>query len=384
MGYIEPQDARLNEKEGDFIFKAEREIRENYFSAGLMYRYNYQRYFDSHSPDAMSGDSVSLFNTNALQYNMRYTDNYDIVKIIYGVDGEYTNLTGDFLQPETGNNVSRFQSGFYVQAVSNIVNTSAINLPLQLAARYDYYTDISGSPTGVAGLSLQMKKINLAMKTQIAYNYRAPSFNEMYYLNYGTTDLKPERSTSLNLTLAYERKFINLSVNGYLIDTKDQIVAVPKSPLTWSAQNMASVFSRGIEFVFDVPIFDDNLSIGGSYTIQSVINNNKNSDTYGNQVVYVPQEMLTAKIDAKLKGFYADFNTQYSGFTYYLPENVFSSVIPAYWLLNLNLSKKFDIGYSDLTIKFDIINLLDEQYVVIKNYPMPGRIFRLGIEFKVR
>ena len=388
MGYVEPLDARLNEKEGNFILRASRQINNDEFSAGMMYRHNYQRYIDSRSPFALRGDTVSVFNTNDFQLNMRYTDNYSFAKIIYGLDGEYTTLTGDLLQPGTGNNVSRFQSGFYVQAVADIVNTSSIGLPFQLAGRYDFYTDVQGSPAGSAALAMNLKKININIKSQFSYNYRAPSFNEMYYLNYGTANLKPERSTSFNLSLQYEHKYFNAGINGFLIDTKDQIIAVPKSPLTWSAQNMASVFSRGVEFILDAPLFNEILHIGGSYTLQSVTDNDKNSPTYNNQVVYVPQEMLTARISAKYKGFYSGFNANYSGFTYYLPENVYSSVIPAYWLLNFNFSKSFKLGKQEsnapvLTLKFDILNMLDNQYMVIKNYPMPGRVFRLGLTFSI-
>ncbi len=383
LGYIEPDDARLRENEADIIIKTEKHIGDDIFSAGLLYRYNYQDYFDSNSPNALRGDTVSIFKTNDIQLKMQYTEQYKYVELNYGIDGEFTGLRGDFLQPEVGEFVSRFQAGLFARAVFTTINNNEINLPVQIAARYDYYTDVTNSPTGLAGVSLFLKKINLALKTQFSYNYRAPSFNEMYYLNYGTIDLKPERSASFNLTVSYAPSPFNFEINGFVINTKDQIIAVPKTPLSWSAQNMASVLSRGIEFVFNTALFNDILRFATSYTLQSVTDNNKNSDTYSQQVVYVPQEMLTAKISASIDGFYTGFNIHYTGFTYFLPENIYTSVIPSYWLLNFNFSKKFSINNSAIIFKFDILNLLNEEYTVIKNYPMPGRIFRLGLEYRL-
>ncbi len=383
MGYIEPNDAQLSENEADVIIKAEKQIANGLFSAGVMYRYNYQNYYDTDSPDALRGDTNSVFKTNDVQLKIQYSKQYNTIKLIYGLDGEFTGLSGDFLQPSTGNYVSRVQTGIYARTVFTALDNEKINLPIQIAARYDYYTDVEDSPGGLAALSLLLKKINFSVKTQFAYNYRPPSFNEMYYLNYGTTDLKPERSTSFNLTVAYSPRLFNFELNGFLINTRDQIIAVPKTPLTWSAQNMASVLSRGVEFIINAGIINDNLHLGASYTLQSVIDNNKNSETYGNQVIYVPQEMLTAKISSKFEGFYLGLNANYSGFTYFLPENIYTSVIPAYLLLNFNFSKNISLNGSVLTIKFDILNILDKQYVVIKNYPMPGRIFRLGLEYKL-
>ena len=383
LGYIEPDDARLKEKEADIIVKAVNNIGNDIFDLGAMYKYNYQNYFDSHSPEAFRGDTISEFHSNDLQLNLHYNSNYERFKILYSYSGQYTDLRGDFLQAETNNYVSRLSSGISARIVSNPIRSKSLTIPFELGGRYDFYNDVGGSPSAVAGISIILNKMNLNLKSQAAYNYRPPSFNEMYYLNYGTADLKPERSTSFNLTLQYSGNFIHSEINGFIIDTKDQIIAVPKSPLTWSAQNMASVLSRGLEFIINTSLFNKILNARLSYTLQSVTDNNKYSATYVSQIVYVPQEMFSAKISLTNNGYYFGCNAQYKGFTYYLSENVYSTVIPAYWLLNLNFSKLFSIRKSDVTLKFDVLNILNKQYIVIKNYPMPGRMFRLGLQYKI-
>jgi len=383
LGYVEPGDGRLKEKEADIIIKAVNNIGNDIFDLGAMYKYNYQNYSDSYSSEAFRGDTISKFHSNDLQLNLHYNSNYERFKILYSLSGQFTDLRGDFLQAETNNYVSRLSSGISARIVSNPIKSESLTIPLELGGRYDLYTDVGGSPSAVAGISIMLNKMNLNLKSQAAYNYRPPSFNEMYYLNYGTVDLKPERSTSFNLTLQYAGNFIHSEINGFIINTKDQIIAVPKSPLTWSARNMASVLSRGLEIDINTSLFNKILNAGLSYTLQSVTDNNQSSATYGSQIVYVPQEMFSAKLSLNHDGYYAGFNAQYKGFTYYLPENLYSTVIPAYWLLNLNFSKLLSIRKSDLTLKFDVLNILNKQYIVIKNYPMPGRIFRLGLQYKI-
>jgi outer membrane receptor protein involved in Fe transport len=74
---------------------------------------------------------------------------------------------------------------------------------------------------------------------------------------------------------------------------------------------------------------------------------------------------------------------KYSSFFYNMPDNTITSVMPSYALVN---------GYADYTFKsldicftgrFDCFNILDKKYSVVKNYPMPGRSFRLSLSFKM-
>ena len=61
-----------------------------------------------------------------------------------------------------------------------------------------------------------------------------------------------------------------------------------------------------------------------------------------------------------------------------LPENE----IEGYWEHTMSLSHEFALGGCRLLLQAEIINLTDEQYDVIKYYPMPGRSWRLTGTFK--
>jgi outer membrane cobalamin receptor len=69
----------------------------------------------------------------------------------------------------------------------------------------------------------------------------------------------------------------------------------------------------------------------------------------------------------------------FSGFRYDLSH----SLLPGYSESSVSLWRKFPLHHTTLTVKGELLNLLNEQYAIVKNYPMPGRAWRVtaGIEF---
>ena len=62
-----------------------------------------------------------------------------------------------------------------------------------------------------------------------------------------------------------------------------------------------------------------------------------------------------------------------------------SANLPAYRIapwqtLDATISKSLSIGGRDLSFKLSLRNLLDEQYEIVDNYPMPGFNFLLKVE----
>jgi len=50
-----------------------------------------------------------------------------------------------------------------------------------------------------------------------------------------------------------------------------------------------------------------------------------------------------------------------------------------YNVLDLSMLQNFMLGEIEFQLNFSINNLLNEQYEIIRNYPIPGREFRLGL-----
>lgn len=379
-GYQTPVNAKLIEKGITGIFKIESGDDSFAFNTGILFKYNNLNYINSDDP--FLNDSSNNFFTKSFRLNSSYSILSDLAKLTFGFEVEYSDITGDFIYPGLDRKVMRLNYGLSTRLYGDLYRNSSAALAYQLGARYDIYLDVSASPSAMSGLSLILNDYNLSISSQLAYNFRPPSFSEMYFLNYGTSDLKPERSTSFNLTTNYNSLNLHFSLNGFLINTLDQIVAVPKSTLTWSAQNMESVLSRGIEFTFSADIFKNIINTGLVYTLQRVTDNNSQSITYDKLIVYIPQELVQVYLNTSFYKFNIRLSGNYTGFTYSMSDNNYYSLIQSYFTGDIHIAKTFDVFQSKFRINFDIINIANKSFTVIRNYPMPGRFFRFGVSYE--
>jgi outer membrane receptor protein involved in Fe transport len=78
---------------------------------------------------------------------------------------------------------------------SPILNLFSVPLQFFTGLRYDYISDQKNALSPLISLHIPFSE-NVKVRTSYSYNYRPPSFNEMYYLNYGNQNLVSERSHS--------------------------------------------------------------------------------------------------------------------------------------------------------------------------------------------
>ena len=103
----------------------------------------------------------------------------------------FVDLRGGSLQPDVGDYVVRRNVGgsyrFQWQA-----NT---DLEIDAALRGDWYSDAGSAASGFVGAAYRTSNV-VTLRANVGTGFRPPSFNELYFLNYGTSDLEPERSLS--------------------------------------------------------------------------------------------------------------------------------------------------------------------------------------------
>lgn len=69
------------------------------------------------------------------------------------------------------------------------------------------------------------------------------------------------------------------------------------------------------------------------------------------------------------------------GDRYASPQNIERNLIDRYAEQTVSLNRTFTFGSCSLRLQFDIINIGNINYDVVKYYPMPGRSFRGGLVF---
>jgi TonB dependent receptor. len=57
-------------------------------------------------------------------------------------------------------------------------------------------------------------------------------------------------------------------------------------------------------------------------------------------------------------------------------------VIDGYAETSIALWRSFVQSHFTTDVKLEVLNLTNEQYVVVKNYPMPGRSWRVSVGVK--
>lgn len=103
------------------------------------------------------------------------------------------------------------------------------------------------------------------------------------------------------------------------------------------------------------------------------------SSKYKNQIPYTPEFSGSALAVLYYKSWSAGYSLLFSGNRYALDENDPTNLVPGWNTQDVFLSCQFNCGYFRTTVKGEVNNIFNEQYDVIRYYPMPGRSYKLSI-----
>lgn len=381
QGDIENRSARLKEKEMMFISKHEINVTDILlFEASLFTKFDEMKYLDS---TALSHKPEMNYFTKDLRLELNSSFLTDHFKFDVSIESGYSALNGDMLQPGMKNFADRSELAFSLMTQTYDLETNTGVLKGLAGIRLDLIEDLAPNYSPVIGGMFTASFLPMDIKLQLSENFRAPSFNEMYYLNYGNVDLKPERSRSMNIDIGvYPWHFLSLSLSGFLIQTEDQIIAIPESPMSWSAENMAMVESKGIEL--NAAGKYDPISYSFSYTLMETLDVSKESMTYGKQVIYVPNELISGYLSAERWNILLGISANYSSHRYSQADNSYNSMLRRYAIINVFSGYEFRAEHLSSNIRLECNNLFNEDYSIIKNYPMPGRSYALKLFFEIK
>ena len=347
----------------------------------LMGKLNYSVYEDPQTFRNIDLLKRNTFLNNEVQFQSKFivrdTANY----LDLNLDTYFSSLKGDMLNQKLNGYAERYGIAIYTKYEKEYLKSKMLNASGMISFRTDFISNLKPAYSSAIGSNFELKSINTFANIQISNNFRPPNFNEMYYLNYGNENLKPEQSTSINLGL--KRIFFNListEINAFFINTREQIVAVAM-PGAWSAQNVQKVQTQGFEFGLNFHTDNNLLDFSFNYTLQEAKDKSENSYFYDKEIIYSPKELINSSLFINFSEFSLGASLLYSSFRYSLPSNDLSSVLPHYFLLNSNLTIKLKFEDLNINLRADVLNLLDEQYSIIINYPMPGRSYRFSLNF---
>lgn len=234
-------------------------------------------------------------------------------------------------------------------------------------------------------------RANLTIKASVSRNFRFPTLNDMYFLPGGNPDLKPESGwtydAGLSFTIGREALYeISGSATWFDSYINDWIIWLPTTKGFFSPRNIKDVHAYGVELKTDATFYwskDWSLTLGGTFSWTPSINEGEPISTadqsVGKQLPYTPE--YTANITGKIS--YKTFSFLYK-WSYYSERYTMSSndisltgKLPKYFMSNISIEKLLKFNWSDISLRFNINNLFNEEYLSVLSRPMPGINFQL-------
>ncbi|MBK7407408.1 MAG: TonB-dependent receptor [Saprospirales bacterium] len=167
----------------------------------------------------------------------------------------------------------------------------------------------------------------LHARFQLSRHFRWPTMNDLYWTPGGNPDLQPEKGWGGELGLKgtglLKRLPLELELSAYSRRIEDWIQWRPAGNF-WSPQNLALVWSRGMESSFrtELPLGAVRLELIAAYSGVRATSQKKlspNDDSVGKQLIYTPLHTLTGDVTARWNGFSLGWKQRYSGKVYTSP-----------------------------------------------------------------
>lgn len=304
---------------------------------------------------------------------------------LYELQGDVSTaeLRGNMLQPGIGDKVYRRSAGFALRSERSLL-VGKQEVVAQAAVRVDAYSDAGTALSPLVAALWRPTGVPLTVRAQGSYNFRPPSFNELYYLNFGTATLRPERSLSLHAGVEWQIiDAVHVEVSLFSIATRHRIVAVPVSPVTWSARNIDGAVARGIEVGSRCNLWHGAFQADLSYTRQQSTSQTDDAVTDGRALAYTPRDLAAATVQTRVGILQCGASAHYTGVRYSLDGESPEAQLPPYAVVGLMLGARVPVEGSTLAVWLHCDNILDTRYSVVRNYPMPGRMVRLSAEFTI-
>ena len=234
-----------------------------------------------------------------------------------------------------------------------------------------------------------------SLRAYVKQSFRMPTFNDLYYTDMGNANLVPERATQYDVGFALNKHFTQglvrhaeMHFDAYYNTVHDKIVAYPKGQqFRWTMLNLGKVHIKGIdvEAEADFKIGKDLVATArAQYTYQDARDVTDPADSYYNdQIPYIPWHSGSAIVGLSYKNWDLNYSFIYAGERYDEQENILYNHMEPWYTSDLSLRYQFVVYSLQFTAQAEVNNVLDQDYEVIVNYPMPGRNYTLSLTVEI-
>lgn len=236
--------------------------------------------------------------------------------------------------------------------------------------------------------------VNLALRAFYKRIFRMPTLNDLYYTFIGNKYLNPEFTTQYNVGVVYSNNWVNgflrrleMNVDAYYNEVDNKIIAMPTSnQFQWTMVNLGLVQIRGVDAALGTtmqlgPVAGD---ARVTYTYQKAQDmTDPASLYYGGQIPYIPWHSGSFVLGLDWEGWHMNYSFIYTGERYESQANIPENYARPWYTSDVALSKPFICSGAKCTGTIEVNNIFNQQYEVVRCYPMPGINFRAIISIEI-
>lgn len=236
------------------------------------------------------------------------------------------------------------------------------------------------------------RAIDLELRAFYKKNYRMPTFNDLYYTFTGASWLEPEETVQYDFGATWHLirsrgrfRGLDIQADVYFNQIDNKIIAMPTSnQFRWTMMNLGYVEILGVDaaaqgyFRFG-PV---DVSPRVNYTFQRARDlSDPDSEWYGGQVAYIPLHSCSVTLGAAYRDWSFNYSFIYTGERYESSANIPENYAQPWYTHDISLTKSFLFNGWELQATALVNNILNQQYEVVKCYPMPGTNFMIKVNF---
>lgn len=260
---------------------------------------------------------------------------------------------------------SRYDAGVFAELHSQVFDNHFINA----SVRYDNNQQFGNYVTGNFGWRYNWAH-GISVLASFGNAFKAPSFNDLYYPNYGNSSLKPEQSTSFETGLAGNHDWGQWQLRAYHTDIDNLITPVCNSvSYTCIAENIGKAKIEGVESEIGTQIYGWNAKLGADILNPLDKITNLRLPRRADKTLSVDLSRSFGSIDVGAKLLAQDYR-------YDNPANTIK--VAGYATVDLRSAYHFDKNW---TVNAKLSNLLDKSYQTSNNYNSLGRNFFFSIHY---
>lgn len=225
----------------------------------------------------------------------------------------------------------------------------------------------------------------LTLKGKISRNYRLPTLNDRFWQPGGNPNLKAESGWSEELTLTGGWKQEHFQFSAAFTAFNRQIDnwilwSIRAGQNFWSANNIAAVWSRGLEprlkLSYELSSLELGLQLGYDYTRstnQIALENPKIAE--GQQLLYTPIHQGFGNLQVGWRSLQLHYQHRWVG-----RSQGINDPLPSFDIGQASLQYHINEKKTESLVFFRVNNLWNQSYLVVERRPMPGTNYQFGIK----